>query len=108
MPTLESQMQFLTLGGQDEHSASSSSQDPQEAVLVSPSVERAGQKMPSQFALLGQLRTRQPVSDPRVMLNTNIPFSAFICGLQGSGKSHTTSCMIGESTFSCRQTQVNS
>ncbi|KAK1139247.1 hypothetical protein N8T08_001177 [Aspergillus melleus] len=100
MPTLESQMQFLTLGGQDEHSANSSSQDPQEAVLVSPSVERAGQKMPSQFALLGQLRTRQPVSDPRVMLNTNIPFSAFICGLQGSGKSHTTSCMIENCSLS--------
>lgn len=69
---------------------------------MSPTVEKAGQNMPSQFALLGQLRNRQSVSDPRVMLNTNIPFSAFICGLQGSGKSHTTSCMIGELNPSSR------
>lgn len=95
-------MQFLSLAGQDDRSTGSSSQAPEEAVLVSPSVERAGMNLPSQFALLGQLRTRQMVADPRVMLNTNIPFSAFICGLQGSGKSHTTSCMIGELTCPVR------
>ncbi|KAF2705754.1 hypothetical protein K504DRAFT_459845 [Pleomassaria siparia CBS 279.74] len=30
----------------------------------------------------------------KLFLNTNIPFSAFICGVQGSGKSHTTSCVL--------------
>jgi hypothetical protein len=30
----------------------------------------------------------------RLFLNTNVPFSAFICGVQGSGKSHTTSCIL--------------
>lgn len=34
-------------------------------------------------------------SDPRVFLNGNAPWSAFICGLQGSGKSHTLACMLG-------------
>lgn len=34
--------------------------------------------------------------DPRVFLNTNIPISAFICGVQGSGKSHTLSCILGK------------
>ncbi|KAL1601986.1 hypothetical protein SLS59_005152 [Nothophoma quercina] len=29
-----------------------------------------------------------------VFLNTNVPFSTFICGVQGSGKSHTTSCFL--------------
>lgn len=29
-----------------------------------------------------------------VFLNMNTPFSAFICGSQGSGKSHTLSCML--------------
>lgn len=29
-----------------------------------------------------------------VLLNTNHPWSAFLCGLQGSGKSHTVSCML--------------
>ncbi|KAE8143147.1 hypothetical protein BDV38DRAFT_277174 [Aspergillus pseudotamarii] len=51
--------------------------------------------MPSQFALMGVLSAQQSElpQDPRVMLNTNVPFSAFICGVQGSGKSHTTSCI---------------
>lgn len=29
-----------------------------------------------------------------LLLNTNAPWSAFICGSQGSGKSYTTSCML--------------
>jgi hypothetical protein len=34
------------------------------------------------------------VADPRIFLNVNTPWSAFICGSQGSGKSHTLSCML--------------
>lgn len=30
----------------------------------------------------------------RLFLNINTPWSAFICGSQGSGKSHTLSCML--------------
>lgn len=33
-------------------------------------------------------------SDPRIFLNVNTPWSSFICGSQGSGKSHTLSCML--------------
>ncbi|KAL8766352.1 MAG: hypothetical protein Q9203_006369 [Teloschistes exilis] len=32
--------------------------------------------------------------DDRLWMNLNIGFSAFICGSQGSGKSHTLSCML--------------
>lgn len=32
--------------------------------------------------------------DSRLFLNMNAPWSAFICGSQGSGKSHTLSCML--------------
>ena len=32
--------------------------------------------------------------DPRVFINTNTPWSSFICGSQGSGKSYTLSCML--------------
>lgn len=32
--------------------------------------------------------------DDRLFLNTNAPWSAFICGSQGSGKSHTLSCIL--------------
>lgn len=34
------------------------------------------------------------VKDDRVFLNVSTPWSAFICGSQGSGKSHTLSCML--------------
>ncbi|THH12311.1 hypothetical protein EW146_g7741 [Bondarzewia mesenterica] len=37
-------------------------------------------------------------SDRRLYLNTNAPFSAVVCGVQGSGKSHTVSVML-ESMF---------
>lgn len=41
--------------------------------------------------------TNIDVSDPRIFLNINPPWSAFICGSQGSGKSHTLSCMLENS-----------
>lgn len=97
-PDLERQLPLLSLV---DNSLSASNEDPrnfEHAVLISPILEEMGNKMPSQFGLLGHLASRQSedLMDPRVMLNTNIPFSAFICGLQGSGKSHTTSCIIGK------------
>jgi hypothetical protein len=36
--------------------------------------------------------------DPRLYINTNAPFSAIVCGVQGSGKSHTVSILL-ESMF---------
>lgn len=35
-----------------------------------------------------------PRSDPRVFYNVTAPSSVFICGSQGSGKSHTLSCLL--------------
>ncbi|PKY00264.1 hypothetical protein P168DRAFT_276149 [Aspergillus campestris IBT 28561] len=97
MPSLDDQLHLLNLDGKDDW-ASNGGQLPdtvENAVLLSPAAERLGHTLPSQFALLGHSQLGQSTAyDPRVMLNTNVPFSAFICGLQGSGKSHTTSCMI--------------
>ncbi|KAF8847659.1 hypothetical protein BDZ45DRAFT_607118 [Acephala macrosclerotiorum] len=49
-----------------------------------------------QYGLLGSFEptSSTTILDSRVFLNTNVPFSAFVCGVQGSGKSHTTACMI--------------
>ena len=48
-----------------------------------------------QYGLLGSLEDEEDDGiDPQLFLNTNVPFSAFICGVQGSGKSHTTSCIL--------------
>ena len=40
--------------------------------------------------------------DGRIFLNVNAPWSAFICGSQGSGKSHTLSCMLENSLLSSK------
>jgi hypothetical protein len=101
MPSMSDQLQFLTSGDEDnEATGATPSVNLEHAVLVSAALEEAGHTLPSQFALMGKLNTAPNAeipADPRVVLNTNVPFSAFICGLQGSGKSHTTSCIIGTS-----------
>jgi hypothetical protein len=38
-----------------------------------------------------------------LFLNTNVPFSAFICGVQGSGKSHTTACILENALIPSKQ-----
>ncbi|KAH9911387.1 uncharacterized protein B0H18DRAFT_1169579, partial [Fomitopsis serialis] len=45
-----------------------------------------------QRGLLGSVK--DIADDKRIYLNTNAPFSALVCGVQGSGKSHTTSVML--------------
>jgi hypothetical protein len=48
-----------------------------------------------QYGLLGCLAGQEPSeSSAQLFLNTNVPVSTFICGVQGSGKSHTTSCIL--------------
>ncbi|KAI9778835.1 MAG: hypothetical protein M1816_003899 [Peltula sp. TS41687] len=70
------------------------------AVLFSKKLlERQVQSHLPQYGLLGILNPNIPIDfeearNSQVYLNTNIPFSAFICGVQGSGKSHTLSCLI--------------
>lgn len=51
-----------------------------------------------QYGLLGSLEDEHDApTNSALFLNTNVPFSAFICGVQGSGKSHTTSCVLENS-----------
>ncbi|KAI0637943.1 hypothetical protein C8Q77DRAFT_1070335 [Trametes polyzona] len=53
-----------------------------------------------QYGVLGSVtaiceqQTGYRPQDPRLYLNTNAPFSAVVCGVQGSGKSHTVSVML--------------
>lgn len=99
MPTLDEQLHFLSSDEEDEMMAVPLSAHCKHAALLSTALEKQGYGMLSQFALLGKLKPSLNYEidnpDPRVVLNTNVPFSVFICGLQGSGKSHTTSCIIG-------------
>lgn len=63
-----------------------------------------------EFGLLGQqLELMDPHTgagsavpqgdDSRVFLNGNAPLSAFICGVQGAGKSNSLACMLGAYPF---------
>lgn len=45
----------------------------------------------------GKLDEHPGLEDGRIHLNVNTPWSAFICGSQGSGKSHTLACMLENS-----------
>ncbi|KAL4862732.1 hypothetical protein BDV12DRAFT_190200 [Aspergillus spectabilis] len=99
VPAHHVQQQFLASDDEDDEvTGRATSASLGHAVLVSAMLESNGYSMPSQFALLGKLIPTSNFAnanpDPRVVFNTNVPFSAFICGLQGSGKSHTTSCII--------------
>ncbi|KAJ5471827.1 hypothetical protein N7539_008770 [Penicillium diatomitis] len=60
---------------------------------------------PTQYGLLGGVkRIDTPIystkddeltkNDPRLFFNVSSPSSVFICGSQGSGKSHTLSCLL--------------
>ncbi|KAI1002558.1 hypothetical protein K3495_g5648 [Podosphaera aphanis] len=44
--------------------------------------------------ILDKNSTYSTKEDPRVFFNISAPSSAFICGSQGSGKSHTLSCLL--------------
>ncbi|KIJ70249.1 hypothetical protein HYDPIDRAFT_172121 [Hydnomerulius pinastri MD-312] len=49
------------------------------------------------MSIFNKSQAYSPV-DPRLYINTNAPFSAVVCGVQGSGKSHTVSILL-ESMF---------
>ena len=56
-----------------------------------------GEQMSSSNQTLLKIGDPQPAPDnydPRVFFNVSEPCSAFICGSQGSGKSHTLSCIL--------------
>ena len=74
------------------------SQETKTAPIFTPSVRDLDPANFTQYALLGgQLQSSgQPLEKRKVplLLNTNAPWSAFICGSQGSGKSYTLFCML--------------
>jgi hypothetical protein len=64
-----------------------------------------GEKPFSQYGLLaGQLSgsVDDDSSDPRIFWNIAAPSSFFICGSQGSGKSHTLSCVLENALAACK------
>lgn len=74
----------------------------QHAPLIDASIisSDSGSLLP-QYGLLGWHKDGRDAQS-KLLLNTNIPFSIFVCGVQGSGKSHTTSCILENSLIPSR------
>lgn len=101
IPTIGEQLFLLDLDSFAANVGVSNSDVPN-AVIFSPDLleDSSRRRMLPQYALLGNTIPTDEVElasgvDRRLFLNTNIPWSTFICGVQGSGKSHTLSCLIG-------------
>jgi hypothetical protein len=60
----------------------------------------SGRLLP-QYGLLGW-HMEATDAQSKLLLNTNVPFSIFVCGVQGNGKSHTTSCILENSLIPSR------
>ena len=100
-PNLVDQLGLLNLQEDTDSSGGEPATDDIKNAVLFPAklLEDYDKSVLPQYGLLGSYRVKDAqagVTDPRIFLNANIPFSAFICGVQGSGKSHTTSCLIGE------------
>ncbi|KAG9772795.1 hypothetical protein KCU88_g6032, partial [Aureobasidium melanogenum] len=52
-------------------------------------------------------RQTSPIEQNLVFANMNAPWSAFICGSQGAGKSHTLSCMLENSLLTTSTAGAN-
>eukprot|EP01138_Halocafeteria_seosinensis_P016207 gb/GECG01016537.1/.p1 GENE.gb/GECG01016537.1/~~gb/GECG01016537.1/.p1 ORF type:complete len:683 (+),score=80.82 gb/GECG01016537.1/:1-2049(+) len=57
-----------------------------------------------QYGVLGSLADQEvPLASSRVYINTNVPFTGIICGVQGKGKSHTLSTILESCLIKDRQ-----
>lgn len=107
---------YLRLHSTRTNKTSGSSEQLRTAPLISLKVKTASTIQFPQYAFLGceipcsdddeadgmNEKPHQHEPDP-VLLNTNTPWSAFICGSQGSGKSYTLSCMLENCLYSSSQ-----
>jgi hypothetical protein len=100
--------QYMRLHNTEDNNMSSAHEQLRTAPLVSLSVKQRSEtkdnklSMFPQYALLGCRMSDScssegegdPMEPEPILLNTNTPWSLFICGSQGSGKSYTLSAII--------------
>ncbi|TRM67969.1 hypothetical protein BD626DRAFT_480382 [Schizophyllum amplum] len=109
----------LLVGQRDHHdqepSVSQADHDLDTAPLILRDAYDAGrfELRSTQYGVLGRVLSvhdRGNISasdDPRIYVNTNAPFSAIVCGVQGAGKSHTVSVLL-ESMFISNVEEIGS
>jgi hypothetical protein len=81
-----------------------------QATLAKDSIGSQGNQILPQYGLLGMRQKTigvsediDPIPEPHqnlIYTNTNAPWSTFICGSQGGGKSHTLSCLLENALLS--------
>jgi hypothetical protein len=75
----------------------------QHAPLLDANIISCGtQQLLPQYGLIASY-DKAKNTQSKLLLNTNVPFSIFVCGVQGSGKSHTTSCILENSLMPSKQ-----
>ncbi|KAF8586234.1 hypothetical protein K439DRAFT_1387349 [Ramaria rubella] len=78
-------------------------------MLTGDAFEVTGSTIFPQRAVYGRIletNTGAPVVSPKLFINTNSPFSGIVCGVQGSGKSHSTSVLLEGCLISDRRLGV--
>ncbi|KAF1848037.1 uncharacterized protein K460DRAFT_279645 [Cucurbitaria berberidis CBS 394.84] len=81
--------------------ATGMSQDIENAPLLSGDIVSAHvEDLVPQYGFLGSYTEGADAPYTKIFQNTNVPFSTFICGVQGSGKSHTTAVMLENALLS--------
>ena len=81
------------------------------APLFSRAIMEAHREVFPQYGLFGTSNDVDDANDQRIYMNTNAPFATLICGVQGSGKSHSVStilenCLIKDSRIGKSKTQL--
>ncbi|KAK6350794.1 hypothetical protein TWF718_003980 [Orbilia javanica] len=101
--TIREKLDQLTLSAEslflNDEGRSVADDDLSKAPLFTSDVARTANstEIPPQFGIFGKFLGSGPAdpNDKRVLfLNTNAPWTAFICGLQGAGKSHSLTVML--------------
>ncbi|RDA83639.1 hypothetical protein CP532_4663 [Ophiocordyceps camponoti-leonardi (nom. inval.)] len=101
---LASHLSLLTLSEKNEETITPSQLS--SSPIFTEEVRLSGSEGFTQYGLLGgQVITKSTatteIQDPRIFYNVSSPSSVFICGSQGSGKSHTLSCLLENCLLPC-------
>ncbi|KAI9667623.1 MAG: hypothetical protein M1821_000440 [Bathelium mastoideum] len=89
-------LQANTIATEADKDLALTDEDIKHAPLISADIiDSTDRNLLPQVGFLGTHVNNPSSPQKPLFLNTNIPFSAFVCGVQGSGKSHTVSCFLG-------------
>ncbi|KAG8687703.1 hypothetical protein FRC08_011845 [Ceratobasidium sp. 394] len=96
----EAEFSLLDIGGPGQPSGSDDHELKTAPLVTREALDAGVNEHVKQYGLLGQVAAVYSKSrvekfrDPRIYVNTNAPMSTVVCGVQGSGKSHTVGVFL--------------